>query len=292
MRRTVLIALLMLSSFTGFGQEWEQIKDDDRFIWGEGWGHSVEEADRQALASLTSKISIAISGDFRQVEEQVDGPSGTSYVSIKSNRLAMTSNATLFNTNRVVLNTGRKSHVGRWICRSELETVFSDRKDRVLEFEDQAQAAEIDGRIDDALKYHYWAYVLLRSIQRPSELRDEKGRMLLNTIPEQMNAIFDALSVSAAKRGNSLVITFSFKGRPIQGLDFRYFDGAHWSEPRSVSRGTAMVEMAPGALAEVVQVRIEYAYTGDAMMDPELAEILSAADVKPLKKALKIFRRT
>lgn len=53
-----------------------------------------------------------------------------------------------------------------------------------------------------------------------------------------------------------------------------------------------MVEMAPGALAEVVQVRIEYAYTGDAMMDSELAEILSAADVKPLKKALKIFRRT
>ena len=70
MRRTVLIALLMLSSFTGFGQEWEQIKDDDRFIWGEGWGHYVEEADRQALASLTSKISIAISGDFRQVEAQ------------------------------------------------------------------------------------------------------------------------------------------------------------------------------------------------------------------------------
>ena len=122
----------MLSSFTGFGQEWEQIKDDDRFIWGEGWGHSVEEADRQALASLTSKISIAISGDFRQVEEQVDGPSGTSYVSIKSNRLAMTSNATLFNTNRVVLNTGRKSHVGRWICRSEASAALPGSRTRPL----------------------------------------------------------------------------------------------------------------------------------------------------------------
>lgn len=53
-----------------------------------------------------------------------------------------------------------------------------------------------------------------------------------------------------------------------------------------------MVEMTPGALAEVVQVRIEYAYTGDALMDSELVDILSSSEVKPLKKALKIFRRT
>ena len=52
------------------------------------------------------------------------------------------------------------------------------------------------------------------------------------------------------------------------------------------------MELAPGALAEVVQVRIAYAYSGDALMDPELADILASAERKPLKKSLKVFRRS
>ena len=291
MAQVLLIALLTLTGLSGLTQEWEQIKKDDRYIWGEGWGKSVEEADRQALASLSSKISIVVSGNFRQIEEQVDTPSGSNYISVKSNRIAMTSNATLSNTNRIVLETGKKSHVGRWISRSELDTVFSIRKERVLEFEEYASIAEMDGRIGDALKYHFWAYVLLRTLQHPSELRDESGRMLLNAIPARMNGILDELTVSADKKGCSLILAFSYRGQQVQDLSFRYFDGSRWSGHCGVFKGYAQVEMAPGALAEVIQSRIEYEYKGDAMMDEELVEILSTSDVKPLKKALKIFRR-
>ena len=52
------------------------------------------------------------------------------------------------------------------------------------------------------------------------------------------------------------------------------------------------MDLAPGALAEVVQLKIAYAYCGDALMDPELADIVTSAELKPLKKSLKIFRRS
>ena len=292
MKKVGVSIVLLLVTFLASAQNWERIREDDRYIWGEGWGRTVEEADRDALASLTSKISIAVSSRYRELEEQRNTSSGVDYITRRSNQLAMTSNTTLSNTNQVVRKTGRKYYVGRWINRSELNTVFSDRKDRVLEFENSALEAEKDGRVDDALRYHYWAYVLLRSVQRPAELRDEKGKMLLNSIPERMNAIFDDLEPRAAKRGSTLVLSFRFRGMPVKGLDFIYFDGARWSSQCSAPGGSAQVELAPGALAEVVQVKIAYAYCGDALMDTELADILASAELKPLKKSVKIFRRS
>ena len=41
-----------------------------------------------------------------------------------------------------------------------------------------------------------WAYALLRSLRRPVDLLDEYERMLLNTIPECIGAIFDELPPS------------------------------------------------------------------------------------------------
>ena len=291
--RTVGVSIaLLLVTFSASAQDWERIREDDRYIWGEGWGRTVEDADRDALASLASKISIAVSSRYRELEEQRDTPSGTDYTIIRSSQLAVASNATLSNTHQLVRRTGRKYYVGRWIPRSELDMVFSDRKERVLEFERSALVAEEDGRVDDALRFHFWAYALLRSLQRPSELRDDGGAMLLNTIPERMNAIFDDLEPRATRQGSTLVLSFRFRGLPVKALDFTYFDGARWSSQCSATGGSAQVELAPGALADVVQVRIIYSYCGDALMDNELADILASAELKPLKKSLKIFRRS
>ena len=150
MKKVGVSIVLLLVTFIVSAQNWERIREDDRYFWGEGWGRTVEEADREALASLTSKISIAVSSCYRELEEQRNTSSGVDYITIRSNQLAMTSNTTFSNTKQVVRKSGRKYYVGRWINRSELNTVFSDRKDRVLEFENSALEAEEDGRVDDA----------------------------------------------------------------------------------------------------------------------------------------------
>lgn len=286
----IVLLFLFLYPAVSFAQEWQDIKDDARYIWGEGWGRSVEEADREALAVLASKISVSVSGEFNQREEQTDWDGGSNWYSSRSNRVSMSTNASLYNTRRIVLKNGRKSHVGRWIDRSELETAFQGRRARVLEYESSAIAAERDLRLDEALRCHYWAYVLLRSIQRPSELKDDDGRLLLNVIPERLNDVLDGITVEARKQENDLSLAFWYRGRRVRGLEFRFFDGAKWSAPCSAIGGSAMVELAPGATCSVIQLRIEYMFQGDALLDAELAALLSSADIKPLKKAMKIFR--
>ena len=292
MARSVLLSVLLTLSVLPLGaQDWERIKSDPGVVWGEGWGSSVEEADREALAALSSRISVGVTGEYRSVEEQRTSPSGNGYYSLRSSRLRTVTSTTLSNTGRIVLKGGRKSHVGRWIRRSELEELFADRERRVLDYEASALEAEADARAGDALRYHYWAYVLLRSLRRPSELRDVDGRMLLNAIPERMNGIFRDISVTAAKDRDRLSLSFRFRGRPAGNLAFSCFTGAGWSPLAEVQGGRADVALAPGALAEIVQLRIEYEYRSDAAPDPELSDLLSVADIRPLKKSNIIFRR-
>lgn len=291
MRKTFLSLIWMLSGLVAFAQDWEGVKADSSFIWGEGWGSSIEEADQQALSSLISKITIAVVSDFRQVEEQVISSRGDEHYLMQSNRSSAYSNVTLSNTHRVVLRSGRRSHVGRWIHRDELEVIFADRKSRILEYEQSALYAEQAGRLDDALRYYYWAYVLLRSLQRPSELRSDDGRMLLNSIPERISTILDDLDVRMSSHYNDVVkLNFTYRGRPVGGLDFTYFDGARWSPVTSVRSGQASLDMAPGALAETIQLRVEYAYRGDSLMDGELFDTMNVLNLKPIRKSFISFK--
>ena len=291
MRTIVLFGFGLASCLAAFAQDWESVKADVSCIWGEGWGTSVEEADRQALSSLVSKITIGVVSDFRQVEEQVQSSCGDEHYRMQSHRSAAYSSVTLSNTRRVVLKSGRRAHVGRWIRRDDLETLFADRKERILEYESLAEAAEKACRLDDALRYHYWAYVLLRSLQRPSELRSRDGRILLNAIPERLNAILEDINVRmTAHTGDAVKLAFTFRGRPVAGLDFSYFDGAGWSSRHSVSSGQAALDMAPGALADYIQLRLEYAYCGDSLMDGELFDTMSVLQLKPLRKSFVCFK--
>lgn len=59
----------------------------------------------------------------------------------------------------------------------------------------------------------------------------------------------------------------------------------------SVTRTGGEVALAHGALAEVVQLRIEYRYEADAALDAELPELLSTLESRPLRKSQIIFRR-
>ena len=291
MRKTLISLVWMLSCLAAFSQNWDSVKADNSYIWGEGWGSTIEDADQQALSSLISKITIAVVSDFRQVEEQVLSSKGDEHYLLRSNRSSAYSNVTLSNTHRAVQKNGRKYHVGRWIHRDELDIIFADRKSRILEYEDCAKDAEMAGRVDDALRYHYWAYVLLRSLQRPSELRSDDGRMLLNSIPESISAILEDVNVRMSSHvGDVVKLSFTFRGRPVGGMDFCYFDGARWSPMTSVRSGLASLDMSPGALADYIQLRVEYAYCGDSLMDGELFDTMAVLNLRPIRKSFITFK--
>lgn len=286
-----ITACLLLASVPGLAQTWDEVCSNPDYLWGEGWGRSIEEADREALAALGSRISVAISSSFRHTEDQRVCDTGKDYVTLTSSTLSLQSHTRLSNTSRVVLKDGRRCHVGRWIRRDELDKVFSDRKSRALEYEDLALRAERELRLDAALRYHYWAYVTLGSLDRPCEVRGPDGRMLMVSIPERMNTIFSGLEVTARKSGGTLALEFRYMGVPVRSLDFSFFDGQRWSPITSVRGGLASTKLAPGALGEIIQLRIEYVYNDEARLDDELGAVLASVATKPFRKSNIIFRR-
>ena len=141
MKKVATILLLLLFGVAASAQSWELIKEDtNTYLWGEGWAETLDEADQQALASLISKISIVVVSDFEMLEGE--NASKGDYEHYVESKISTFSQATLTNTEMVVLSNEPDAHVGRWIKRSEIDRIFEGRRNKVMEFVENAERAE------------------------------------------------------------------------------------------------------------------------------------------------------
>lgn len=274
-------------------QSWDEVKRNSNvYLFGEGWGATVEEADQQALAALISKISVAVSSDFTITEDEMSTNGALDAQSYTSLKVQTYSAATLTNTERLVIdNNPDEAHIGRFIKRSELSKIFEGRIRTLKEHIRLGMLAEDAGKVDDALRNYYWAYALLKSVQRPSEVQytdDETGKSIhpLTWIPERMDNIFDDIEVRmTGNDGTNVDLLFTYKGNPVSSLDFTYFDGRNWSNISSVKNGIGTMEFTPGLIPENVQLNYEYAYRGQAHINQEIKGVLGVVKGQPFRKA-------
>lgn len=61
MKRVLIVTLLLLTTLSALPQNWDYIKTSSLYLTGEGYGATIEEADRQALSDLISKIAVNVS---------------------------------------------------------------------------------------------------------------------------------------------------------------------------------------------------------------------------------------
>ena len=288
---TLLFILLSTCTINGYTQNWEQVeKDAKTYLSGEGWGSTIEEADQQALADLISKISVVVSHDFAMTEDETTKNGqldATNYVSSKVNTY---SQSTLTNTERIVIENEPDAHVGRYIKRSELNRIFEGRKLKVSEFAGLGEKAEQNYKVADALRYYYWAFSLLKTLQYPNEetFTDSQGTShhLATWLPATINAIFQDIKVSIVRRdGDNLELAFTFRDRPAVSIDYTYFDGRDWSNIYGAKDGRGVLELVHGANPENLQLKIEYAYRGDAHIDREVESVLKVVRGNALRKS-------
>ena len=123
-RRNIITLLLTFIAIPAFAQSWEAIKGSNAYLWGEGWGTSVAEADKQALNDLISKISLQVSGNVSHNETETVTNAGVETNSTFSSVVNTYSSATLTNTEKVILENEPDAHVGRWIKRSDIAKIF------------------------------------------------------------------------------------------------------------------------------------------------------------------------
>ncbi len=286
---SLAIATFLLCSETLCAISWDEIKQSPLYLYGEGWGASDAEADKHALADLISKISVNVSSTFTVTEDELQQNGQTNSESYARSKVETYSQATLTNTGKIVIAHEPDAHIGRYILRSEIAKIFKSRENRIKEMIGLAKQGERLGKIDDALRYYYWAFCLLKTLQRPNETTytDESGtHILINWIPNQMNAVFDNISIRPIKTENNVMeIAVEYKKRPVDSFDYTYFDGQNWSNIYSARDGRGVIELSPGAITDNIRIKCEYEYRNEAHIDNEIENVFNIVKGQAFRKS-------
>ena len=267
-------------------QSVEDIKASDEYLSGEGWGESLKAADNAALQDLISKISVSVESQFENIEEEV-----TDQVSVDSRSACRSvvntySQATLQNTQRIVIENEPDAHVFRYVKRSEVDKIFESRRLKVFDMVASAGRAVEKGKVDDALRYYYWSYCLLQSIPGANAVTDANGRVLTNWIPEQMNEVFGGVKAYKVSEQDGVAeIRVTYKGQPVTSLDYTYFDGMDWSSLYGAKDGRGFVELRPGMTTENLKIKCEYEYSGEAHIDKEISTVVNVMKGRVFRNA-------
>ena len=278
--RKVLLAFLCFLFSNSYAQSVEQIKANKTYLSGEGWGSTLKQADDAALQDLITKISVNVRSSFSSSEEETTLNGKLDAISKYSSIIKTYSNATLTNTQRIVIENEPEAHVLRYVKVSEIARIFEGRKAKVLDMVDGAVRAEKKGKIDDALRYYYWSLCLLKSLQYSNEVKyicpDGQHRLLSTWIPEKMNEIFSEISITPTNQiGNEVVLRFSYKGKSINSLDYTYFDGMDWSNIYSAKDGQGVIDLRPGQKPETLRIKCEYEFVGESHIDREIESVMA-----------------
>ena len=282
-RFVIVTAVFLSASVQGaLGQNSEaehkimMIKIDSDYIYGEGWGDTPSEADKNALLNLMSKIGTTVESRFISNEEETTQNGKIDSRSNVKSVLNTYSQATLNNTETCYFNDGERGYyLIRYMKRDELDNLFARRLDRVEDYVRTAERSEEKGRVDDALRFYNWAFVLLHSLQYPSDVKMKvlgEERKLLHWIPDRMREILEQVKVGVAevKKDNTVDVMFTYKGEPAEGLDFTYWNGKYNSPLHSVRDGMGQLSYPPDFRPDEIVLTVETNYDESAMSDKEL----------------------
>ncbi len=283
MWKRILLIILLCPSLSILAQSVSDIQQDPSYLWGTGNGTTLKQADDNALAALVSQISTSVSSRFEQlIDEKKEGDQIATQERVSS-IIRTYSGATLNNTRRIFIPNEPDAVVMRYIKVDEVTRIFEGRKAKLLDFVDEAVKLEQKAQVADALRYFYWAYILLQSYPDGNYLTrsDNTGKeqLLATWIPQQMNHIFEGInlqveSIKQADNLQTIALRVTYHGQPARNYDYSYFDGRDWSNIYSAKDGRGIIELPAAARLDKLSVKTEYMFEGQANIDNELAEVM------------------
>lgn len=288
MRRVYSTLLtLFVSSHVLIAQSIDEIRANrEEYLSGEGWGESLKVADNAALQDLISKISVSVESQFENIEEEITDQTNVDSHSACRSVVNTYSQATLQNTQRIIVENEPDAHVFRYVKRSEVNKIFESRQLKVFDMVNSATNAVNKGKIDDALRYYYWSYCLLQSIPNANSVTDINGHILTHWIPEQMNELFSCITVHKVNEKDDIAeIRILYKEQPVTSMDYTYFDGMDWSNIYSAKDGRGFIELRPGMTTENLKIKCEYEYSGEAHIDKEISTVVNVMKGRSFRDA-------
>ena len=274
MKKLILILTLLVTYSLCFAQTWDEIKKSPTIYHsGEGQGTSFEEADFQAVISLLGHYypvinTIKTDESYEEERQYIISKMNTFYNSLSLNSECL-----------VLSNEPDEVHVARWIKQSDAGKIFEIRKTKILEYVQNAEAAEAKAKIDVALRDYYWAYALLETLP-VNEIRyisnNGEEQYLVSWIPEKINELIDSINIFVVSRNSEyLELYITYKDQPVTSLDYTCFNGRRWSKIYSAKDGKGVLELSPDDSGNTFQLKIEYAFKHEAHIDPEVYSVMN-----------------
>lgn len=294
---SVLLATILALLNPIQAQSISEIKDSPKtYIWGEGKGVTLREADQFALEMLINQISATVESRYTFLKEELTSSGRKKgYYEEKYNAVINTySSATLQNTERLVLNNEPDAHVFRYIKRSEIDKIFAHRKSMIYDLISLGQMAQKELRIADAIRNYYWALSLLKSHPEGSGLKienDENNISLAVWLPAQLRKMFSSIEFKLKNKEvndehTRLIFDIYSNGKPISNLDYSFYDGRDWSNLYSAKNGIGFVDLYGTSDGfQTLKLKIEYLYEGESRSNKEVERVLAQLPVMPFRKS-------
>ena len=292
-RKSFMLSMSLLLCVASLkAQTWDEVVSDrETWLFGEGTGTSMEEAQQAALADLTGKISTTVINSFDLIEDEKTKNGETDAASYIKSKVSTYSHATLSNTDHFEKEDGDEWIALRFIRRNEVDKIFEGRKAKVMELVRSGETAESQYKVGDALKFYYWAFTLLKTMQYPNSVEyiDTQGvkRQLATYLPIKMDNVFDDVRAAVTNYENDIAeLYFTFRGHPVVSMEYSYHNGNSYSNIYNAKDGRGDVELVPNFVPEYLQIKIEYAYRQDAMVYcPEVKDVQEVVKSHSLRKA-------
>jgi hypothetical protein len=257
----VFLVLVLCNSF-GLAQRGtrESVKQSSAYYWGEAVAATEKEASDLALARLTQGIVVTVSSDMEYLQVERQGDIQSTLRSI----MKTYSTATLKNVKTILTTVENGVEVFHYIEKSEVKRLFDSRVATVGDIFDRAAEMEQAGEIGDALKWYYFAIILMNSVPEAAILHNELN--LSTEIPFRINRIINAttLTLSSDRRlsdaERELVFNVSTYDRPVRSLDFTVWDGQTQVTVQAKD-GQAVLRLFGASTAfEKLEIALKYSY--------------------------------
>lgn len=279
-RLTLALCIIITMALTVTAQGVDGIKRNSSYLYGEGGGVTLQAAKEAALADLIQKISVTVHSDFTSKERELNQDGNVTSDAEYQSIIRSYSTATLTNVKTIVLKPEPDASVFLYIAKSEIDRIFESRVAKAKEFVGNADEALKNGQIDDALRYYYWSYCLVKSLRYPNEAKifvDGQERSLLAWLPTRIDDVMGKVKVQSRRTADDTYeITATYDGRPVRSMDYTYFDGVDNSPVYSILDGKGLVELRPGMAMDAVQLKLEYEFRGLSRNDSEVEAVVGA----------------
>ena len=220
-------------------QSIDEIKKNSNYIWGEGNGTTMSDAEGEALRQMSVQISVSVYNSSYD-EESNDN-------SVQKAVLQSVSSAKFTNVQMRVLEEEPNAKVFCFMSRSEVKKMFEKRANHITNMVDAGKTAESRMMIDEALRNYYWALVLAKTTPEPVEIEfnDKKGEAT-SLLPIKIKSVLAMInaSVDEIQDGKNLILGFTYNGKPVSSLKFKYNDGQSIVGPIVARDGIGEASMA------------------------------------------------